>query len=252
MANPIPDIKFTDVELTKFKDYLQAQVIPDPPGELIEIYDKRVLHELSYLRAEKYDSPEWQTELEEEVWKNLKPGEEKVVPRNIQNPNYNKLLKYYHTILKQKSIPDVINQINQLVSFIRSFPFRPPFEFKPGFIVDLEAMDPRLYQDDLNLYLCYLLTRVRISIVLEELKLFNQLTKEAFDQESLNDSLINIKEERNKSQEAFELIGNQLIFLMDSEDQPQKYQLDQSKMIYQLNQIKTLPEFLDYLYFSQS
>jgi len=232
---------------------LDQQVINEPSEELLVIYEKRILHELSYLRAERYDSPEHQEELKQ---LQKKEGNDKI-PRNNQNPNYDKLIGFYEKLIDVKgqkdkkpanySIPQVVEILEELYQFMISFSFFPHFELKLAYLSPL--VDPRCVQEDANLYFCYLLTKFRDQILSSrEAKVFNQLTEETFDQESIIATLTLLKESDSSN---FQGYSNQILEAVESKV---KYHVPQSSDSAPPNipeEAESLIDFLDYLY-SQS
>jgi hypothetical protein len=100
------------IDTSKYKEWIAKQIVPKPPDGLREIYEKRVLTEQSYIRAEMYDSPE-----NIDKFKKLNVSK---IPHNIQNPNYSKVLEYYDQIIKSITPYDALKIILELISFINS------------------------------------------------------------------------------------------------------------------------------------
>lgn len=248
----IPTHQFTKSDLIGFKKFLDQQVINQPSDELLEMYEKRILHELSYLRAERYDSPEHQKELKQ---LQKEAGNDKI-PRNNQNPNYDKLIGFYEKLIdvegqkKKKpanySIHQVIEILNELYQFLISFSFFPHFELKLAYLSPL--VDPRCVQEDPNLYLCYLLTKFRDQILLpREAGIFNQLTEEVFDDESITGTLTLLRESKNDPSN-FRGYANQILEAIESKV---KYSIPESSDPSPPDipeDAESLIDFLNYLY----
>lgn len=226
-------IKVLDLKdrLDKFKKYLEAQVIPDPPDDLLTVYEMRVLHEHSFLRAEKYDSPEHQQELKEIQKEN---GDFRKIPRNIQNPNYDRLMDFYDQIIKSKSIPECIDLINQLHQFMDSFGLIKKFNWTPSFLEsDLPQLDPRLFEQepDLPLYLSYLLTKVRNRLIHEEFTMFLILTQNYFDDQSSYEALDTLRASRNSSKDYIDIV-TQILEALNYHDS--NYQINPNTNLHEL------------------
>lgn len=138
----------------QYVDFINRQIIPDPPDELREIYEMRVLTELSYLKAEMYDSPEHADDL-----RDIQEREgNDTVPRNIQNPNFTRMLEFYDMINQEKNMDGVLAGITKLKRFLESLNLEKvgPIEYEPG-VYD-EIFDVRCCSN-LGQYFNYLLTR---------------------------------------------------------------------------------------------
>lgn len=197
----IPTYKFSKSELEEFEKYLSKQVIAkNPTNNLRNIYERRILYEISFLRAEKYDSPEHLEELKE-IQKN---NESKQVPRGIQNKNFDTLLEYHSKLLDSPSekppypalnIQGAVKLLHDLNIFICGFydyvksgPVMPvKWKFEPRFLDPIP--DPRCVQHDPNLFFCYLLSKFRLNLFQREIDKFNKLTNNSFDKESVETSL---------------------------------------------------------------
>ena len=201
----IPVYKFSKKELDGFKEYLSKQVIDIPTNNLRNIYEKRILYEISYLRAEKYDSPENAEELKELQ----KTTKSKNVPRGIQNKNFDTLLKYHSKLFESPSekppypalsVLDAVALLKELNQYICSWykyvttsvPLPVPWTFMPRFLSPLP--DVRCVQHDPNLFFCYLLTRFKMGLVDREIKVFNKLTKSEYDAESVKLTLEQLRD----------------------------------------------------------
>lgn len=256
----IPYINTTQKELERYKEYINKQVIVIPTDKLLEIYEKRILHELSYLRAEKYDSPEHKEELKKVMEKN---GNDKI-PRNIQNPNYDKLMSYYQRLQppdkkdkKQKdkldiSITEAIIILKELYDFMMSFSFAPRFEFLIAYLD--RDLDPRCFETNPQLYLCYLLTKVRKRLMKRELIIFNKVTDNRFDDQSASDSLHMLKDVRSSIDEYVNL-ANEFYEAMEMKEKFKKediLEIDKTKIIKLPEKCETIKDLIIYIYFSYS
>lgn len=199
----VPTYKFTVKEKAEFENYLKKQVIGVPTNNLRSIYERRILYEISYLRAEKYDSPENAEELREFQANNRS----KQIPRGIQNKNFDNLLKYHSKLLdspSQKppypalSISDAVKLLKELNQYVCSFykyvktdPRPQVWEFQPKFLEPIP--DPRCVQHDPNMFFCYLLTKFREKLYEREMEVFNKLTGKEFDQESVVSLLTDLR-----------------------------------------------------------
>ena len=120
--NTIPIIKLSKQRLDQYAQFLDRQVIKVPSDDLLEIYERRVLTELSYLRAEKFDSPEHYREL-----RTLEH-----VPRNIQNPNFDRLMGYYDRLNSNQHVEQTLQILVEIAEFlICELEVLEPFEYSP-------------------------------------------------------------------------------------------------------------------------
>jgi hypothetical protein len=196
----IPTYKFSESELKGFEEYLSKQVIAkNPTNNLRNIYERRILYEISYLRAEKYDSPENAEELRELQIKN----KSNQIPRGVQNKNFDTLLKYHSKLLESpsekppypalsiKGAVKLLEELNGFVcgfyQYVKSDPVPVKWKFEPKFLESLP--DPRCVQGDPNMFFCYLLTRFKQNLEGREVDKFNKLTNNGFDKESVKMSL---------------------------------------------------------------
>ena len=241
----IPIHKFSESDLIKFKKYLDNQVINKPSEALLVIYEKRILHELSYLRAEKYDSPEHQKELKQ---LQKESGNNKV-PRNNQNPNYDKLIGFYEKLTNPKSkhsMSQAIEILQELYQFMTSFSFFPHFELKLAYLRPL--VDPRCVQEDANLYFCYLLTKFRDQILLpREATVFNELTGKTFDEDSIVATLSLLIESKSNLSN-FQGYANQILETIKMKTTYSIPKSFDSKPPNIPEEAESLIDFLDYLY----
>lgn len=148
-------VELPDDYLKAMKEFQSKQIIKDDPSnELLEIYQKRVLIDYSYLKMEKWYSPEHQEELEDLKEKGV-IGKE--IPKNVINPNFKKLMKLYEEVMEKKheSFQSFFEALQNLIKFVQSFPFVPKFDYSPCIYKPL--MDVRFCQD-LDQYFNYLLT----------------------------------------------------------------------------------------------
>lgn len=205
----IPVYKFSEVERAGFEDYLKKQVIKGPTKNLRNIYERRILYEISYLRAEKYDSPENAEELKEFMQNN----KSKEPPRGIQNKNFDTLLKYHSKLLESPSqkppypalsMTDAVNLLRELnqylcgfYKYVKTVPPPKVWGFEPKILEPLP--DPRCVQHDPNMFFCYLLTRFRENLYEREMETFNKLTNKEFDQESATNALKQMREVLSES-----------------------------------------------------
>tara|TARA_R100001163_G_C5061930_1_gene198904 strand:+ start:1887 stop:2645 length:759 start_codon:yes stop_codon:yes gene_type:complete len=252
MNNHISTYKFNKAELNRQKKFLEKQIIPDPTEELLEIYEKRILYELSYLRAEKYDSPEHAKEL-----KRVQIREKNdIIPRNIQNPNFDKLMDYYNKIIGPKteqSFSEIIKIHRELYDFMMSFNFVPRFEYKLQYLDPLP--DPRCIETDIVLYMAYLLTKARFVFHRREIVKFDKLTQKEFDSESISETLLTLKFTRDEGNKLkYEEFGNEI--LSSFEDSANKYKIyngkddpDPPKLV---EEAESIVDFLNYLWESQT
>lgn len=268
-------IKIKTKDLKKYEDFLSNQIIPDPPEELLIVYEKRVLHEMSYLRAEKYDSPEHQEELRA-IQAEMSGSDKSKVPRNIQNPNYNKLLKFYDAIVGSSTLSEAIENIGQLISFLQGFDFwlkkwggSNGFDYTPGILS--KFLDPRCFQKDPEMYFHYLLTKVKHRLQEAEINKFKELVKNKFDDESTEESIFYLKEVRDDKKDYIDLVYQILEALPEKflEVFVNQYQIEKIKNIDKndeeidvdieyviaskdiqsnLDNVTNLKQFFDYLY----
>jgi hypothetical protein len=241
--------KFTKSEKDRFKRYLDKQVISDPTEELRIIYERRILYEISHLRAEKYDSPEHIEELRKIQEKTNTDN----VPRGNQNPNFDRLLKYYDDLLASPSkkplrpaitIQQAVDLLNDLHIFIMGFNHTPKWEYTP--LILNPQPDPRCVQDKPNLFFGYLLTQFVNKLHDREAKKFAALTNDRFDPESITDTLSTLRKLITTDKfEEFQTWANDIL---QAVDQPAEYQSPESG--HQLDTpelMTTLPDFLQYI-----
>lgn len=252
----IPTYKFSKKERKKFKEWLNSQVITHPTSELLEIYEKRILLDHSYLRAEKYDSPEHQQELKEIQ----KKEDNRQVPRNQQNPNFDQLMNHLDQVQSSKTFQEIINHLNEMRNFIHHFNFRKyslDQPYQPHFLnLKKDELDPRLFEQEpyFDHYLNYLLTQYQYKIHDQEFQIFLKLTNEQFNDESSQECLEALRESKSNSEE-YEEIANQ-IFEAINNPLANQYQITSPKEMdplnYQLDpkNFTTLQDFLNYLYIS--
>jgi len=163
-------VRYSKEQIATIEGKVSKFIIPDPNDELIEIYETDKLINLMNIRVEKYDSPEFQTELQElkEKWvkENTDPKKEFKVPRHIQNPNYNQVLKFLKELRNPTATPDQkAETLKGFLLFVQNF-VTLPLDYKQSFLNYLP--DIRLI-DDLETYFNYLNTRYLIT---EELRDF--------------------------------------------------------------------------------
>ena len=103
-----------------FDSQIKKFIIPDPNDKLINIYEIDKLSNLTNIRAEKYDSQEFKTELQKLTIEADKTKEFKV-PRNLINPNYTEMVDLIGKIHKAKSVEDVNIQILALLEFVNKY-----------------------------------------------------------------------------------------------------------------------------------
>lgn len=234
-------LKISEAQRKKYQQYLDQQIISDPTDELLSIYERRILNELSYLRAEKYDSPEHQTELKALQKKNQNDK----VPRNIQNPNYDQLMSYYQKLDCSITVKQGVVLIKELHQFLMSFQFVPRFQLKIAIFPD--SIDPRCIQEDPQLFLCYLLTKVQTRINHEN-NIFNHLTNRKFDDQSVSQTIELLKETRESSPfEDYQNLADE-IYQALGEPESTKYQKKNLKLT-DPSDCRTLNDFLNYIYF---
>jgi len=128
----LPILQLDQEYLDAMREFQSQQVIgDDPTDELLEIYQKRVLIDFSYLKAEKWYSPEHQNELK----KRQASGEiGKEIPKNVINQNFVKLMALFNSIMivgsdgdfdEYSCIEDKIKKVYQklidLVNFVKQF-----------------------------------------------------------------------------------------------------------------------------------
>jgi len=252
----IPTYKFSKSELEEFEKYLSKQVIAkNPTNNLRSIYERRILYEISFLRAEKYDSPEHVEELKE-LQKN---NGSKQIPRGIQNKNFDTLLDYHSKLLDSPSekppypalnIQDAVKLLYNLNIFICGFyhyvksgPVIPvKWKFEPMFLDPIP--DPRCVQSNPNMYFCYLLSRFRLNLYQREIDKFHKLTNNSFDKESVEASLDQL---RNT------LSDNDLPTYMEFTkeiDLESKWKIptDEKGSVVIIEKCETLDDLFDYLY----
>lgn len=258
--NTIPTINIMKKEMERYNEFLEKQVVKKPSDKLLEIYEKRVLHELSYIRAEKYDSPEHQKELKELQIKN---GNEKI-PRNMQNPNYDKLMSYLQKLQEpeqkdKKSAPpqdiniiDAVKIIKELYDFMMGFEAMPKFELKIAYLN--VYLDPRCFERDIELYMCYLLTKVRQRVIMRELKIFHKVTDQKFDDKSAEDSIMMLKDARKKMED-YVALANEFYMAMDADDvfeMKDIKDINEKEIKNQPEKCNSIKELIIYLYYSYS
>ena len=137
----------------EYQAFLKKQVIQEPSDELLEIYERRVLTDFSYLRAEKFDSPEHQSELKmiQETTNSNK------IPRNIQNSNFDRLMQLYDQIVEAVDLTTAQQLLIQLRDFLTGLGVIPAFEYQAQLYQPI--FDVRC-SEDLPMYFNYLLTKV--------------------------------------------------------------------------------------------
>jgi len=149
----IPVVELDSAFLGAMNDFLDKQIIGhDPTDELREIYQKRVLIDFSYLKAEKWYSPEHQAELQR-LQKNGEIGQE--IPKNVINPNFVTLIAMFEIIVEADDLEDTYDAIMDLAKFVGQFT---EVSYQEDDICIYEPlMDVRFCQD-INQYFNYLLT----------------------------------------------------------------------------------------------
>ena len=245
--------KFTKSEISRFKTYLDKQVIPDPTDELRIIYERRILYEISHLRAEKYDSPEHAEELK---GIQTRTGTDNV-PRGNQNPNFDRLLKYYDDLLESPSkkplrqpltLSQAIDLLSDLHCFITGFEHTPKWEFTP--MIVQPKPDPRCVEEQPNLFFGYLLTKFVEKLHERESKKFSEVTDNRFDDESIRETLTTLRELlMAKKIDQFTNWANDILKAVD---QPATFKPDNNIMSDIPESTKTLMEFLYYMEYTYS
>jgi len=265
--------KFSKKEKTEFKNFIDQQIIKKPTPNLNEIYEKRILLDHSYLRAEKYDSPEHQETLK----KIQQEAKNDTVPRHQQNPNFDVLIKHIETVNKSTSLESCVQNLQKLRTFVGNFGFRkfPPNqkdqEWIPSFLnLSQEEMDPRLFEQEqyFDHFMNYLLTKLQFKFHEQEFKTFLKLTNSKLDDESshqcidqlrlLRNNLTEYQETVNQIFEAIE-IDHQYTFsetIAETKAETKAEKTNQqtilSTTLEDLNQIKNIDQFMDYFYSTQS
>lgn len=202
----IPTHKFSRKERKKFKEWIDQQIIKKPTPDLLEIYERRILLDHSYLRAEKYDSPEHQQELQDIQ----KKEQNDKVPRNQQNPNFDKLMELLDNVQSSKSFHQITENLHQLRNFVHQFNFRKHklnTTYIPNFLnLKKEELDPRLFEQEpeFDNYLNYLLTRFKYQQQEKELEIFLNLSDKKLDDESSKECLEALRDSRTNSEEFLE------------------------------------------------
>jgi len=157
--------EYSSKKLAEFESKLQEFVIPDPNEELIQIYETDKLINLLHIRAEKYDSPEFSTELAELKAQSQNKKDFKV-PRHIQNPNFDQVLSFLKSLRQAKNTPDqVLEIIHKLLQFSHAFT-EIPDDFQPKIMNHL--IDVRIITT-IEEYFHYLLTRYLITETLRSI-----------------------------------------------------------------------------------
>ena len=93
------------------KELDDVYTIPDPNESLIEIYEMDTIKDAIHIRAEKWDSPEWQSDLE----KIMNPIDILKVPRNILNPNYSEIFDLLKKLRNIPSNPETEDEAQKLM-----------------------------------------------------------------------------------------------------------------------------------------
>lgn len=229
----------------RFQSFIEKQVIPEPNEELLEIYEKRILQEACYIRAEKYDSPEHQEELK----KVLKEKNTSKIPRNNQNPNYDKLLTLYSQIEEQGNLMDAISKITEIDQFVTSLNVFPNKKKLELYLLD-PLPDPRCIEEDYNMILSYFLTKfVDGQLYQKEVRTWNELTDYLLNEES---SELLVKHLREKSTDAKgyqQTINEDILPQVDNDI---VYKLSDQKSLPDPDECQNLEDFLDYIYINYS
>jgi hypothetical protein len=99
----ITDRTYTSKEIDELETIRRTFIIADPPKDLQKLYEVNRIADLLGIRAEMYDSPEFQHVVEEMRQKN---GDKNCfkIPRNKQNPNFDQLLKHLDSIRKENKL----------------------------------------------------------------------------------------------------------------------------------------------------
>jgi hypothetical protein len=145
------EIQLDPIKWERFETWRLKQVIPDPPDFLRDVYEKRVLMELTGIRAEKYDSPEHR----EELLKLQEKNKTKEVPRNNQNHNFEILMEMHTKLFKTTGIEDSIPILMEIKAFVEHLGLIQPFYYVVNTYDKL--FDVRCCED-LTMYFNYILT----------------------------------------------------------------------------------------------
>lgn len=239
----------------EYCNYINKQIVPDPPDDLREMYEQRVLVELSFLRAEKFDSPEHREEL-----KNIaKNGE---VPRNIQNGNYDQLIKYYKAIVKSNTPLQVVSHCIKIKEFLEKIHKRVntqgtntqlgktqgflPFIYKPKYLnysIDVRCCDT------LELYFNYMIT-LKLHQLTDK---FEKLTNNIFPVEDISSTIrfilasISNNGKKVDKEEYIKNINDIYSLLNDNGLNLGSFQIKENK-IGVVDDCKTIEEFFNFIW----
>lgn len=264
----IRKIKIPIKDLKRYEGFLSRQIIQEPTDELLAIYEKRVLHEMSGLRAEKFDSPEHKEELKK-IQQEL--DDQNKIPRNIQNPNYDKLMNHYKLIVSSSSLTGTIDHIQDLIGFLNQFEFwlgGSRFDYQPGILS--RFLDCRCFQEEPEMYFHYLLTKMKHIFQKKEYKKFKELINNQFDDESIEESIHYLKGARDNKDDYIDLVYQILEALpqkylksmivkknQNSESKSNKettieYEIPLENVKMELDKTENLKQFFDYLFYSDT
>lgn len=227
-------VKIIDEDtLAAFRAYINKQVIKDPPDNLVLIYEQSVLTDLSYIRAEKYDSPEWKDELHNDK-----------IPHNIQNPNYDRLMQMHAALMKSPNIVKAamthLKNIKDMLTL--ELKLIPDFKYKPQLLH--ERIDVRCCRinQDIRLLFNYFLTEIYHRQLNNEFTILKKITNDMFEEGELKDMLMyihNIIENKDAYESAINDICSQL-------DQP-PYSIEPTK-ITKFDDCKTIADVFNLMW----
>lgn len=233
-------IKTLDDELMgTFDEYIGRQIIPNPPDNLVLIYEQSVLTDLSYIRAEKYDSPEWK--MRGGINENTNDNK---ISRNIQNPNYDRLMEMHAALMKSvnpvkaamthlKNIKDMLTLELKLI---------PDFKYKPQILH--KRIDVRCcrVKQDIKLLFNYFLTEIYHRQIDNELTVLKKMTNDVFEDSDLHNMLV-YAHNIIGNKDAYEAVVNDIL---EKIDQP-PYAIEDIK-ISNLNECKTVQDVFNIIW----
>ncbi len=222
-------LELSNEEIDKCDQMIQNEIMKEPNDELCMIYEKRVLLDLSGMRIEKYDSPEYQDEVRRQNGK---------IVRNVNNPHYDQMIDYYNQIKKCQSADQLDYIISGLNDFLSELGLLEKADLSKVGLYD-KLIDVRCCQN-MEMYHNYLITKWRDDLTKKEISKFDKLMNGLIELDNLNESLNYIKNLKNREifKETMDQLSSQVGIEVHIEDDE----------LVGLDKCETLSQFMDYIY----